>query len=45
MSEVFKMIVFWFAGSGVIAWVVMIWAVKLTLQNRLSIKVLSKRKK
>jgi len=41
--ETLRMIGYMFMGSGIVAWIAMIWAVKLTLQGRLSIHIKPKK--
>lgn len=44
MSEVLKTIGNMLIGSGIIAWIVTIWAIKLTIQKRLTIRISPKKK-
>lgn len=44
MSEILKIIGNCLIGSGIVAWIVTIWAVKLTIQKRLSIHIKPKKK-
>lgn len=45
MDKILKVIGDCLIGSGVVAWVVTIWAVVLTIQKRLYIQILPKKRK